>query len=316
MTVSVSAWKRAGVALTAVAVVTGVAGCQGGDAKKAAEAPAKAAAQGVEDVTQALTAAFEKTAEAKTVRLSATIEMTGVGEQSGTTTMTGVQGWDPAVMDVTMNGSVLGGQAGADAGMPDKIRVIMRDNAMYMDMGAELAAQFEGKRWMKMDFAAMAKEAGDPALQRQMTKGLDSMNQDPAQQLGLLLKSPNLKHVGPEKVDGADAEHYKGTLSVEDMLKSNKAYDDLVPEKDRKTLLDNVEKSGIKGYDTEIWVNADGYPVKMILGVKMPEGSMKMTTKYTDYGTKASVQAPPAEDTFDLFTMLKEAGKAGQGAQG
>lgn len=305
-----TAWRRAGVALTATAVVTGVAGCQGADAKKAAEAPVKVAAQGAEAMTKALTAAFEKTSAARSVKVDATIEMTGAGAQSGTTRMTGVQGWDPAVMDVTMTGSMLGGRGGAQPGMPEKMHMIMRDNVMYMDMGTEMAAQFQGKRWMKMDFAAMAEETGDPALQKQMTKGLEGMNQDPAQQLSLLLKSPNLKHVGPEKAEGVDVQHYKGTLSVEDMLKSNKAYDDVVPEKDRKTLLDSVRKSGIKGYDTDVWVNADGYPVRMVVGVKMPQGSMRMTARYTDYGTRATVQAPPATDTFDLVKVLKDLGKA------
>ena len=48
-----STWKRAGVSLVAAAVMAGVAGCQAGDAKPAADAPkaeekaeAKSAARG------------------------------------------------------------------------------------------------------------------------------------------------------------------------------------------------------------------------------------------------------------------------------
>ncbi|MFI8961455.1 hypothetical protein ACIGO8_04995 [Streptomyces sp. NPDC053493] len=316
---SMSGWKRAGVALTVAAVVGGVAGCDGGDAKKAAEAPAKAVSDGLGDVTKALTAAFEKTSAAKSVKVSMTIEMTGAGAQSGTTTLSGVQSWDPAAMDVTMGGPMLGGAGGAGAGnkagLPGKIRMVMLDKVMYMDMGDKLASEFDGKHWMKMDLGAMAKMSGDPALGSQADKSLDNMNQDPAQQLALLLKSPNLKHVGAEKIGGTDAEHYKGTLTFEDMLKSNKAYDDAVPEKDRKALLDNVRKAGIKGYDTEIWVNSDGYPVRMLLGMKMPMGSMKMTANYTDYGTKVAVQAPPAKDTLDFAQLMKDLG-AGAPASG
>ncbi|MFF0433060.1 hypothetical protein ACFYU9_12660 [Streptomyces sp. NPDC004327] len=307
MTVSVSAWKRAGVALTAVAVVTGVAGCQDdGDEgqKKPAAAPAKA--EGLGDVTKVLTAAYEKTSAAKSAKFTMTIEMAGAGAGAGTTTMSGVQGWDPAVMDVTMDG----GMFGKGAGGPGKIRMIMRDNVMYMDMGAKQAAQMDGKRWMKMDFAAMAEESGDPALQKQMTQGLGGANQDPAQQLALLLQSPGIKHIGPEKVDGVQTEHYKGSITFDEAVNGNKAFKGL-PEKDRKALADSVKKAGVKGYDTELWVNEDGYPARMVVGMKMPQGAMKVTANYSDYGTQATVQAPPAKDTFDFMAMMKELGKAG-----
>ncbi|WP_137993974.1 hypothetical protein [Streptomyces vilmorinianum] len=308
---SMSAWKRAGVSLAAVAVVAGVAGCQDGDGGgKAAEAPVKPKpqAQSQEAVTKVIQAAYTKTAEAKSAKVRMTVSVTGAGADSGTTEMSGVQGWDPAVMDVTMNGSMLG--SAGESGMPDKIRVIMRDNVMYMDMGTEYGAQLDGRRWMKMDFAALAEQAGDKSLQKQMTQGLDGINQDPAQQLALLLESPNLKHVGPAKVEGVPTQHYKGTLSVEDMLNANKAYDELIPEKDRKTLLANIEKAGITGYDTELWVNEDGYPAKMVVGMKMPQGAMNMTAHYSDYGTQATVQAPPAKDTVDLIEMLKGLGES------
>ncbi|MFJ9827277.1 hypothetical protein ACIRSU_23405 [Streptomyces sp. NPDC101160] len=311
MTVSVSAWKRAGVALTAAAVVTGVAGCQDdGDQgqKKAADAPAKA--QGLGDVTKALTAAYEKTSAAKSARFTMTIEMTGAGAQAGSTTMSGVQGWDPAVMDVTMNGGMLGKGA---AGGNEKTRMIMRDGVMYVDMGAKPADQMDGKRWMKMDFAAMAKESGDAALQKQMSQSMSSANQDPAQQLALLLESPGIKHVGPEKVAGAQTEHYKGSISFDQAVNDSKAFDGL-PEKDRKALIDGVKKAGVKGYDTELWVNEDGYPAKMIVGMKMPQGVVRVTALYSDYGTQATVQAPPAKDTFDFMEMMKQLGQAG--AQG
>ena len=132
------------------------------------------------------------------------------------------------------------------------------------------------------------------------------MNQDPAQQLALLLESPNLKHVGPQKIDGAQTQHYKGTLSFEEMLDANKSTDGLLSAKEREELIANVEKTGLKGYDTEVWVNEDNYPVRMVVGMKMPQGTMNMKADYSDYGAKAEVQAPPAKDTLDLMEMLSE----------
>ncbi|MFD0370524.1 hypothetical protein [Streptomyces sp. NPDC127114] len=307
---SMSAWKRAGVALTATAVVTGVAGCQDGDARSAAEAPAKAAAQGLEDVTKALTAAFEKTSAARSAKVSMTMSMEGVGAQSGTVTMTGVQGWDPAALDITMKGSLLGG---GKPGAPEQVRMVMRDNVMYMDLGAEAAAKMDGKRWMKIDMKAAADAGGDKNLRKQMTGGLENMNQDPAQQLALLLDSPNLKHVGAEKVNGMETQHYKGTLTFEQMLKANKS-SKLLSKEQYDELVANVRKTGLKGYDTEVWVTEDGYPARMDVGMTMAQGTVHMRADYTDYGAaRAAVRVPPAEDTVDLFAMLQEAGRTAEG---
>ncbi|WP_369145936.1 hypothetical protein [Streptomyces sp. R44] len=302
-----SAWKRAGVALTAVAVVTGVAGCQdGGDAKGAAPAaPAAPEAQGHGDVTKVIQAAYEKTSAAKAAKVKMTMTMEGLGSESGTIEMSGVQGWDPAVMDITMKGSML---SAGDPDGPQQMHMIMLDQVMYMDMGAKQAAELDGKRWMKLDMKAAADASGDKALQKQMTGGLDNMNQDPAQQLALLLDSPDLKHLGAEKINGMETQHYKGTLTFEQMLKANES-SKLLSKEDHDELIAGVKKAGLKGYETELWVTEDGYPARMDVGMTMAQGTMRMRADYTDYGTKSAVQAPPAKDTVDLFEMMKDFGK-------
>ncbi|GAB3172479.1 hypothetical protein [Streptomyces incanus] len=315
-----SAWKRAGVCVAAVTVVAGVAGCQAGDGgarDKAAEPKVLSRSEAAE----VLQAAFKKTTEAKSAKVRMTMSMPsgmqGMGDMvgmagDGTMEMTGVQGWDPAVMDMTIKGS---GFAGTGPDAPSEIRMIMLDNIMYADMGAEQAAEMDGKRWMKLDFQAMAEESGSKELQKQMTGSLESMNQDPAQQLALLLESPNLKHVGPQKIDGVQAQHYKGTLTFEEIIKGNESFD-FLSEKERKELVADAERSGVKGYDTEVWVNEDDYPVKMVLGMESDEGTVDITTHYSDYGAQAEVEAPPAKDTVDLFEMLQgfEEGLTGIGA--
>ncbi|MEU3093377.1 hypothetical protein ABZ690_00725 [Streptomyces sp. NPDC006967] len=307
-------WKRAGVCLTAAAAVAGVAGCQGGDSdeggKKKAGGSAESAVQSQTEMTEVLQAAFKNTSEAKSSKVRMTMTMPAAVEGGGTIEMSGVQGWDPAVMDVTMKGSALAA-GGPDA--PQQMRMIMVDDAMYMDMGAQMAAEMDGKRWMKMDFGAMAEASGDPPVQKQMTGGMENMNQDPSQQLALLLESKSLKHVGPEKVDGVQTQHYKGTLSFEEMLDVNKSFDTL-SEKEREEVVANMEKAGLKGYDTEVWVNEGNYPAKMVVGMKLPQGTMNMTAHYSDYGAAAQVEAPPAKDTFDLAEMMKELEGLGAGA--
>ncbi|MFI0823748.1 hypothetical protein ACH4Q7_04720 [Streptomyces roseolus] len=301
---SKSTWKRAGVAtLSAAALVAGLAGCDDGDAKAVGKA--------LGDPLQALTAAYEKTSAAKSAKIQMTMSIEGAGPESGTMEMTGVQGWAPASMDITMKGSML---SAGNPDAPEQMRMVMLDNVMYMDMGEKQAAEMDGKRWMKLDLKAAAAESGDKALQKQMTGGLDNMNQDPSQQLALLLDSPDLKHVGAEKVNGMETEHYKGTLTFEQMLAANES-SKLLSKEEHDKLIENVKKTGLKGYETEVWVNKDGYPARMDIGMEMAEGKVRIRADYSDYGTKSAVQAPPASETVDLFKMLQEAG-AGEGAQG
>ncbi|MEU3396188.1 hypothetical protein [Streptomyces filamentosus] len=294
--------RRAGVALTAVALAAGLSGC--GDKTGGAKA-----ADGVGDVTQALTAAYEKTSAAKSAKFRMTMEVEGAGAGigAGTTTMTGVQGWDPTVMDVTMSGGAFA--AAEAAGGPSEMRMVMLDQVMYMDMGAKQAAQMDGKRWMKMDLAGLAEESGDASLQ-QLTQGMSGTNQDPAQQLAILLESPGIKHVGPEKVEGVDTEHYKGSVSMDEVLKNEKSFPGMTAEQ-RKAFTASIEKTGVKGYDTEVWVDGNGFPAKMIVDMKMPQGAMKLTAFYSDYGSKAAVQAPPAGETVDFMEMMKSLSEAG-----
>ncbi|WP_327115705.1 hypothetical protein OG206_13535 [Streptomyces sp. NBC_01341] len=294
---SMSAWRRAGVSLTLAVVVAGVAGCQSGEKK-----PAAGAAKSEAPVTEVLTAAYKKTAAAKSAKVHMTV--TSPAAAGGTMEMDGTMGWGPTVMDMTMKGEAL--QAAPDA--PEQVRMIMADNVMFMDMGASAAAEMDGKRWMKMDLGAIAKASGNAAAQKQMTRGLEGMNQDPAQQLALLLESPNLKRVGAEKIGGVATQHYKGSLSVAEMLSADKSLDVLSAE-ERKALLANVKKSGITGYDTEVWVDEDGYPRRMNVGVDNPQGEITVVADYSDYGAGVAVEAPPAGETFDLMEMLKGAGQ-------
>ncbi|MEU4094763.1 hypothetical protein [Streptomyces sp. NPDC026673] len=307
---SVSAAKRVGAGLAVVAVVIGLAGCddgdRGGKKRKKADAP-HSAVQSQGKIAEIIQAAFRKTSEAKSAKVRMTVSTPAGVEGGGTMEVTGVQGWDPAVMDFTVKGSALAA-AGPDA--PSEMRMIMVHDVMYMDVGAMQAAEMGGKRWMKLDFKAAAEASGSEAMRKQMSGSLGNLNQDPSEQLALLLQSPNLKHVGAEKVGGAETDHYKGTLTFAEMVDANKAAD-LLSAKQRAAVIANAEKAGIKGYDTEIWVNGDHYPVKMVVGMRMPEGTVRMTARYSDYGTAATVEAPPAKDTVDLFAMLKDMKAAG-----
>ncbi|MEU0686808.1 hypothetical protein [Streptomyces uncialis] len=286
-----------GAVLTTALLCTTAVACSSGDsdAKKDDGSPATAA--------KALTAAFKKTSESRTAKVDMTMKLPGTNG-GGDLEMSGVVGWEPSVMDVTLKGSTLGNEPGT----PDKSRVVQRDGVMYMDMGSTAASGMEGKRWMKMDTKALgeyAEETKDPTPQTMLDMSLENTNQDPAQQLALLLESPSLKHVGTQKIDGAETDHYKGKLTVAEMLKTNDALADLDKE-ERDELLKNMKKAGVKGYDIEVWVNGDDLPVRMDVKTQVEQGVIDISTKYSDYGTEVKAEVPKASETLDLLETFKK----------
>ncbi|WP_424891444.1 hypothetical protein [Streptomyces sp. XH2] len=303
-----STWKRLSVSVTAVALLGGVAACGGGEKgdKAASGASAKSEKQPAGGASvEVINAAFKKTQAAKSAKFEMTMKLPGLGDQPLTLRSSGVMGWDPTVVDQRMTG--LPGKDGA----PAETRSITIGTATYTDVGPEGAARNDGKRWMKVDLAAMAKESGDggKALQQLMGGG-QGQSQDPAKQMALLKESPNVKLVGEETVGGKKAQHYKGTLSAEEAVKSNKSLEGL-GEKDRQELLDTIKQAGITQYEMDVWVGSDDLPVKLVMNMDTAKGRMEITESLSGYGTKADVQAPPAEQTVDLLEKLKKMKESG-----
>ncbi|MGK5545245.1 hypothetical protein ACSNOH_10995 [Streptomyces sp. URMC 127] len=304
-----SAWKRLSVSVTAVALLAGVAAC-GGDKKddKAAEGsagPGKPAAAG--KPAEAVNAAFEKTQSAKSAKFEMTMKMPGLGGEPLTLRSSGVMGWNPTVVDQRMTG--LPGKDGAAA----ETRSVTIGTATYTDIGPEGAAKNDGKRWVKLDLAAMAKESGnDSKGLQQLLGGGQGQSQDPAQQMALLKASPNVKLVGEETVAGKRAQHYKGTLTVDEALKSNKGLEGL-SEQDRQQLLGTVKQMGITQYDMDVWIDSGDLPVKLDMTMDTGKGRMEISETLTDYGTPADVQAPPADQTTDLLEKIKKMKESGGG---
>ncbi|GGX79514.1 LolA-like protein [Streptomyces hiroshimensis] len=308
-----STWKRLSVSVTAVALLAGVAAC-GGDKKDDKAAPgassgasAKSEKQAGAGVSaEAVNAAFKKTQAAKSAKFKMTMKLPGLGDQPVTLQSSGIVGWNPSVADQRVTG--LPGKDGA----PSESRSITIGSVTYTDVGPEAAAKNDGKRWLKIDLAEMAKESGGDAKGlQQLMGGGQSQGQDPAKQMALLKESPNVKLVGEETVDGKKARHYKGTLTADEAVKSNKSLEGL-DEKDRQQLLDSIKQAGITQYDMDVWVSSDDLPVKMVMNMDTSKGRMEIAQSLSDYGAEARVQAPPADQTVDLMEKLKKMKESGE----
>ncbi|MET9934730.1 MULTISPECIES: hypothetical protein [unclassified Streptomyces] len=269
-------WRSALVALAAGLVVTGVAGCtDGGAAERAGSPSASAGTRDREEAAKAVRAAYEKTAAAKSAKVRMQVVVSG-GRAAGSSTFTGVRTWDPSVADLKVTASTY---LAAVPGAPAETRVVAAGGAAYTDVGAGRTALTGGRRWLKVDLEGPG--AGD-GLVTQLTAGLSGVNQDPAEELGLLAKSSTLKPLGAVKEPGARA--YGGDLPG--------------------------------GRHLEVWIGADGYPRRTVLTTDTDGSLTKLITTSTDYGTEVDVRTPPAGDTIGFAELLAKFTKGRGGGSG
>ena len=181
-------------------------------------------------------------------------------------------------------------------------------DVMYMKMGIipSMAAQMNGKPWLKVDMAAAAE---DPQTS---TFGAEVMdNASPAKGLTLLTAAKDLHKVGEEQKGGTQTVHYAGTVTGADSLDPNLigrglTQDDMdvVGKALAHGMIDKV------GYD--LWLRADGLPVAMTFSASTANASLNGEIDYTDWGTAVSVDAIPDSQVADYLEMVKKA-KAAQG---
>ncbi|MEU6442279.1 DUF6612 family protein [Streptomyces sp. NPDC047046] len=311
-----TAWSRGRTgrvvgAAIAVALLGGAAtacnsddsGDKKSDAKPAAEKSSAAPAKDV-DPQEALKAASEKTASFKSAAVDLTTKTpAGLTETTAPAHMKGKLGWDPLAMDMTVE------NAEAEAGMPAEMTMRWTGSVMYMDVGEEGAAELDGKRWMKIDLAAAAKAGGAEGqdAMKQFDQLMGSFGQGPATQIDMLSAADDVKYVGAEKVGGAEAKHFRGTVSAEALLDTTDALKSL-DAKTRKQVQDNLKKSGVTSEQIDLWIGPDDLLVRADTIANSKQGKISTKATYKDFGGALKVTAPPAGQTMDLMKMLQGIG--------
>ncbi|MGW7452034.1 hypothetical protein [Streptomyces sp. NPDC054787] len=264
--------NRAGIAMAGAALLAGgLTAC--GDGKAASADAAAGGGKGAgkaHSSVEAVKASYLKTVAAKFAKA----ELSTVGSDGKTSGQVGTKGWYPSSHDVTLKGD------------KDDTRSIMIGDIIYTHLDAPL----EGKTWMRMNLA----RDGKPGVR---------LNDDPAEYLAMLLGQEKLTHVGAEKTDGVDAQHYKGSFTNEDLLKADESTK-VMEEKNRQYLHESVRH--IKTFEVDLWIGKDGYPVRVDSVSTDGKGTTKTTAKFSDFGVAAPVQAPPADQVVDLSASLAE----------
>ncbi|WGL50965.1 hypothetical protein P5P86_13440 [Nocardioides sp. BP30] len=145
-----------------------------------------------------------------------------------------------------------------------------------------------GKKWVTMD----VKELG--SLTGMDTSSLTGALQDPASSLDKYSKYiSGGTYVGEEKVDGVSTKHYDFTIDAKSAMAQ------MMPSGTPSgvTLPDAMKES--------VWIDAENRPVQM----KTDMGSLGTVEMHlSDFGTKVSVAAPPADQVQDMAKLLSGAG--------
>lgn len=274
--------RRTSVAALAVATLALTAACGGGGAssgdhaKDPNAAPAKELAAG-----SALTAADAKDVMTSMVGAMTSMKISGdvtVGT-AGKIHMEGVEQAKPTLLaeiKETIDGQDM------------SVRMVGTDMYIQMPQAAGLPG---GKKWMSMDFQELGSMSGVD------TSALGESMQDPASAVSKYAKYvTGGTYLGSEKVDGTSAKHY--TFAVD----TKSAMGAMMPSGAPSSVAGSLPASMTE----DVWIDGDGRPVQ----VKVDMGKLGVTTMHmSDFGTKVSVTAPPADQVSDMKDLLSQTGK-------
>ena len=289
--------RRTGLAVAVVAALTSVAACNSSDKDKDDRGSGVVKA----DPIAALKQVQKKTGGADSAKVEGTTRIGTLVSMK----QTGVVGWGDGLVG-TMTIEYTGGTM-ADAvtqnGGSGTMEARYYKDGYAVNMGDAFAQQSGGKHWISYDYADMAKLAGasGEAVKQQM------QNATPSQGVESLLASGDVKKVGEEDVRGVPTTHYSGTVDVAKLTEKSSALDAKQLAELKKQLAD----TGITTEQVDIWVDKNDLLVKKSESGQMKTGEFNSTVFYSDYGSKISVEKPPAGDTLKFADLMKQQQKAG-----
>ncbi|NJQ14477.1 hypothetical protein [Streptomyces bohaiensis] len=290
--------RKAITAALAAGVLVSTAACSSDDSSSDGDAKSGGLAE-------ALRASQEKSAEASTVAVTATMSMDMPEGMAFSYELSGVTGWDPLAMDVTMDMTeffeAMAEMMGDDSGEVPEAVMNLRfiDNVMYMG-GTPFEEELDGASWVKIDLEDV--DPNDPAFAQtaEQLKSAENMAQSPASQVALLLESDDVEHVGSEDLDGRATEKYAGTLTAEELVAADASAAHM-NEEDVEDLLATLEQMGADGFELTVWVDEDDLPARIDMRFAVEEGGeVSYSTVYEDYGIELNVEAPDEADVVDF----------------
>ncbi|MER7620954.1 hypothetical protein [Streptomyces sp. NPDC126503] len=279
---------RAGVIVgAAVAGSMVLSGCgdddgtrtQGGGARASAGARVDAQEQG----TTAVRAAYDKTAEAESARMTLKIRVAAGGE-TVTSDGKGVIDLDEgdSMMTLTVQGRTI------------EQRVV--DQVFYQKVPGQKTPG--AKPWIKIDLKKAAAQQGVN----------DQRISDPAQMAAYAkaITDKDVTKVGSEKIGGVDTTHYRVSVDVTELPGGARMREQAGPELPMEVWLD--DEGRLRRQQIDMTVKAPAAASAEPKSSASPR-QLKMSTvmDFSDFGTEIDAEAPPADQVADVTDqVLKE----------
>ena len=203
---------------------------------------------------------------------------------------------------------------GRPGGADTSVELRLVDKVMYMKYPAVLAQGMgTDTPWLSMDLGAALGDLGLPQ---------DSLGQfeqtDPTQYLQYLAAvSSDVTEVGHDKLRDVDTTHYHATIDLTKALDRVPA--DVAqrlgidPDQLGKSFEQLRTQAGSDELPMDVWIDANGRLRRMRMEMGAASGGVHIDMEMYDYGVDVSVQAPPANEVTDLFSMLGGLGQYGAG---
>ncbi|MET8456533.1 hypothetical protein [Streptomyces parvulus] len=263
-------------------------GDQGKDAAASASASdAGSGGGGQGQDTKAVRAAYDKTAEAGSARMTIDMKLTA-GEQRIATDGEGT-------LDLAEGNSVMTVMA-----ENKKIEQRVVDQVLYQKIPGQEAG---GKPWIKIDLKKVAQQQG---LGNQQIG-------DPAQTAAYAkaITDKDVSKVGTEKIDGADTTHYRVSVDVAELPGGEMMRQQLGPTLPMQVWLDDDGR--LRRQQIDMTVKAPASASAKPEGGSAPK-ELKMSTvmNFSDFGTEVDAEAPPAGEVTDMTEQALQ----GSGQQG
>jgi len=260
---------------------------------------------GADDLSpESVADAAEATREARTAKVGMRLSVSGFGVPIPLSVQgAGTSALDRAAMDVTFDLGPLLRLAGRPGDGRTRTVVVGKD--VYVKPPAvEGFSLPSGAGWVGLDVARTVEAMGvDPA-------GFGAIvNADPGAQLEMLTKAKGIEEVGEAKIDGADTTHFRGRVSVRDMIAALPAGEREKAQRSVDELLEDAP-GGDRPQPIEVWVDGEQRVRRMRQQVTspaqqgVPAGRADVTVDYSDFGAPLTAKAPPQADVYDATPAL------------
>ncbi|AKZ53181.1 putative lipoprotein [Streptomyces ambofaciens ATCC 23877] len=268
-------------AVMASAVLTGCGGDEEPKSQKAGTASSGSAsasgdAGAQEQGTTQVRAAYDRTAEAETAKMTINMKLSAP-QESITTDGKGALDFQEgdSVMTVTAQGKSI------------EQRVV--DQVLYQKVPGQKAPG--GKTWMKIDLKKAAQalgvnagQIGDPAQSAAYAKAITDQD---------------VTKVGQEKIDGVDTTHYKVSVDVAELPGGDQLRRQVGPTLPMQVWLDGDGRLRRQQLDMSV-KGAPSAGAKAENSAAPQQIKMTMVMNYSDFGTEVEAQAPPAGQVADM----------------